>query len=137
MKLRTLHAAVEANWFAQQELERKAEAILTTDNGGITLDNPQREVWETYFVQTRDYRRALKGMLDEIDSAIWLTEKAQAATADTLQDWYANARKTCSCGGHKKGYRNERLAAAWKGELERRGLRPDGREGQFNGDGAS
>ena len=138
VKLRSLHAAVTANWFAQQEVERNAEAILTKTDGGITLDNPQRQVWEDYFYSCRDHRRALKGTLDEIDTAIWLVEKAAAATADTLQDWYANARTTgCECGGHKKGDRNERLAAAWREELERRGLRPDGRKGSFNGDGAS
>jgi len=135
--LRNLHAAVTANWFAQQEVERTAEAILTKTDGGILMDNPNREVWEDYFYSCRDHRRHLKGQLDHLDCTIWLTEKTMTATEDTLQDWYANARATTSCGGHKKGDRNERLAKAYLSELQGRGLRPDGRKGCFNGDGAS
>jgi len=136
--LRNLHAVMTANWFAQQGIEAEAEAILTRNGGGILMDNPQRKQWEDYFYQCRDHRRAVKGLMDELDTAIWRTEKAQAASVDTLQDWYANARTTgCECGGHKKAERNEGLAKHWLGELESRGLRPDGRKGQFNGDGAS
>jgi hypothetical protein len=136
--LRSLQAVVFANWNAQQEVERKAEAILTTTNGGILMDEPQRQVWEDYFYAARDHRRSLRAHYDEIDTAIWRWEKAMSADDDTLQEWYANARKTCGeCGGHKKAERNERLAADWLGALQSRGLRPDGRQGQFNGDGAS
>jgi hypothetical protein len=136
--LRSLQAVVFANWNAQQEVERNAEAILTTTNGGVLMDEPQRQVWEDYFYAARDHRRLLRSQYDEIDTAIWRWEKAMAASDDTLQDWYANARTTSGeCGGHKKAERNEQLAAAWLGALQVRGLRPDGRKGQFNGDGAS
>jgi hypothetical protein len=136
--LRNLQAVVFANWNAQQEVERNAEAILTTTNGGILMDEPQRQVWEDYFYAARDHRRLLKAQYDEIDTAIWRWEKAQAASDDTLQDWYANARHTAAVvGGHKKAERNERLAADWLGALQSRGLRPDGRQGYQNGDGAS
>lgn len=137
-RLKTLHESVTANWHIQMGIEANAEAVLTKLNGGVTLDNPHREVWENWFTQARDHRRVLKGLLDEIDSAIWLTQRCEAATTDTLQEWYANARLTGgTCGGHKKGYRNERLAAAYRAELESRKVKPDGREGIFNGDGAS
>jgi hypothetical protein len=137
-RLKGLHEILTANFNAQCELERNAEAILTRIDGGVTLDNPNRTNWEDYLIGNRSHRRWLKEQLDELDYAIWRTEKAATQDAETLQDWYANARRTSAeCLGHKKGDRNDRLAAAWLGELERRGLRPDGRDGQFNGDGAS
>ena len=136
--LRSLHQAVEANWHTQAAIETAAEKMLTTNNGGILMDNPHRHNWESYFYAAREHRRLLRSQLDEIDTAIWRAEKAMTASDDTLQDWYANARTTgCTCGGHKKGERNEQLAAAWLTALTARGLRPDGRQGHFNGDGAS
>jgi len=137
-KLKTLRESVTANWHIQMGLEANAESVLTRVNGGITLDNPQRQVWEDWLILSRSHRRDLRQLADEIDTAIWRTEKANAASDDTLQEWYANARHTAAVVlGHKKGERNERLAAGWLGALHERGLRPDGRKGVQNGDGAS
>ena len=137
-KLKTLHESVTANWHIQMGLEANAEAVLTRNGGGIPLDNPQREVWEDWFLLSREHRRDLRRLADEIQTAIWRTEKADAASDDALQEWYANARHTAAVvGGHTKAERNERLAACWLGALNARGLRPDGRQGYQNGDGAS
>lgn len=137
-KLKTLRESVTANFHIQMGLEANAEAVLTRINGGVTLDNPERCVWEEWLLLSREHRRNLRRLADEIDTAIWRTEKANAASDDTLQEWYANARHTAAVvGGHHKAERNERLAAAWLGALNARGLRPDGRQGYQNGDGAS
>ena len=135
--LRTLQDVMQSNWHTQAAIETAAEKLLTTNGGGILMDNPQREVWEHYFYTARDHRRLLRSQLDHLDCVIWRTEKGMTASVDTLQDWYANAKVTTSCGGHKKSDRNEALAKSWLAELEARGLRPDGRAGCFNGDGAS
>ena len=39
-----------------------------------------------------------------------------------LLQMYANADKTCSCGGHHKGNMNESLRKEYALELEKRGL---------------
>jgi hypothetical protein len=136
--LKTLRESVTANFHIQMGLEANAEAVLTRVGGGILMDNPERGVWEDWLLLSREHRRNLRRLADEIDTAIWRTEKANAASDSTLQEWYANAAHTARVvGGHTKAERNERLAAAWLGALTARGLRPDGRQGYQNGDGAS
>ena len=46
---------------------------------------------------------------------------SNAPTKHLLQ-WYANADKTCSCGGHIKGEMNESLRYIYAEELGNRGI---------------
>lgn len=54
-----------------------------------------------------------------------------------LKEWYLNAKATQSCGGHRKGQRNDELVALYTQELQDREEElPEG-EGTFNGEGSS
>ena len=64
-------------------------------------------------------------------------EYIKECETDELKTWYLNAKATCSCGGHRKGQRNDELVALYTQELKDRGEElPEG-EGQFNGPGSS
>jgi hypothetical protein len=132
--LEVLFNAVQHDWHNQMELEKDAFTMVTSQ----AMDAPNRELWERYHEETRAMRRTLKATLDDIQSALWMERKLHGLPDDTLQAWAANAATTwLEAGGHHKAHRNEMLTMQYRAELKRRGLKPDGRNGSFNGDGAS
>ena len=95
-------------------------------------------------VITRGY--VLKSIYDDPDYRdIWyreegvkVLEKYKNLSDDELQQYCANAKRTQTCLGHKKGHRNRRLGEVYLEALEARGLEFDETiEGVFNGPGSS
>jgi len=56
---------------------------------------------------------------------------------EQLQEHYANTNTTAMvCGGHGKSEHNRRRCAMALGEMKSRKIKPDERDGQFNGNGS-
>lgn len=58
-----------------------------------------------------------------------------------LMQWYMNALTTCSCGGHKKGERNEQAVKQYSELMQKYNVPTPPREicyilGEFNGEGS-
>ena len=63
--------------------------------------------------------------------------KYENRTNEELQIEYANCLATrMGAGGHGKAHYNGLLVIAIREEMELRGIKPDGRKGQFNGEGS-
>ena len=67
----------------------------------------------------------------------WKQDELSKIPVWDLQTMYANAKTTCGCLGHGKASANRRNAAMFYEELKRREIKPDGRDGYFNGPGSS
>ena len=133
-KFETLLAALTTLHLTAMETESAAYALMS----GVLMDTPNRDLFERHYGECQSRRREMKRLLDEVQQQVWQDEKTRSLSDDEVQSRFANAQKTYrTCGGHYKASRNEALAKEWLAELSRRGLKPDGREGEFNGDGAS
>ena len=63
--------------------------------------------------------------------------KYENRTNEELQIEYANCLATrMGAGGHGKAHYNGLRVIAIREEMELRGIKPDGRKGQFNGEGS-
>lgn len=50
------------------------------------------------------------------------TDQFRELETPVLLQWYANANRTCSCGGHYKGAMNEQFRLQYALELRERGV---------------
>jgi hypothetical protein len=111
-------------------LHDEIEAMPVADRRLPFLRSQRDELRKAY--------RALDAIEDDVAQAVYEIGRNAKTSDDELQTWYANANVTAmQAGGHNKGDRNRRLADSYLAELRARGLEPDRRKGQFNGDGAS
>ena len=85
--------------------------------------------------------KRLKVLQDAPSSMTPYSEWIRRSKAELMQ-WYMNAKATCSCGGHQKGYRNEQLVKKYAELMEKYAIPIPANEicyilGVFNGNGAS
>lgn len=133
-KFQNLLAILGTLHFTAMEMERNAESLMRD----ILMDTPNRDLFERHYGEAQSRRREMKRLYDDVQQVVWEEMKTAKLTDEELQSRFANAQKTWrTCGGHYKASRNEALTKEWGYALGKRGLTPDGREGQFNGDGSS
>lgn len=116
------HARRRANAIAestqnpsQTQLDKLAEGLNEADQ---RLDNLLRE-------------------MDEPKAEPQEKREHEGLTDEQLQEYYANALTTRQlAGGHGKAFYNGRRVDAYLDEMNARGIKPDGREGSFNGEGS-